>query len=154
MFFDNSDNLPSYYGPGSSHNNLRISRILKCLSEMGLERLNAGFLLHVLNEQSEANELNSWGIRSSMDKWWANCIRNEEERMWIGALIRQVRLAEDGYVFTREEYEQALHRRDQTGRLDNDLEAEAGNDPQEQTLLREPETHPEGPGEGISQTVE
>ncbi|KAJ3509122.1 hypothetical protein NLJ89_g5384 [Agrocybe chaxingu] len=35
----------------ASHNNLRISRILKCLSEMGLERLNAGFLLHVLTEQ-------------------------------------------------------------------------------------------------------
>ncbi|KAF8169261.1 opioid growth factor receptor conserved domain-containing protein [Pholiota molesta] len=85
----------------SSHNNLRISRILKCLSELGLERLNAGFLLHVLNEQSEANELNSWGIRSSMDRWWSNCMRNEEERSWVGNLIRKVRLAEDGFVFTR-----------------------------------------------------
>ena len=39
------------------HNNLRISRIFKCLSELGLERLNAGFILHVLNEQSEHDRL-------------------------------------------------------------------------------------------------
>lgn len=99
----------------SSHNNLRISRILKCLSELGLERLNAGFLLHVLSEQSEANELNSRGIRGSMDRWWANCLRNEQERSWIGDLIRRVR--EEDFLFTREDYEQALERRDQTGHL-------------------------------------
>ncbi|KAL1711012.1 opioid growth factor receptor conserved region-domain-containing protein, partial [Schizophyllum commune] len=58
-----------------SHNNLRISRILKCLSELGLERLNAGFLLHVLSEQSEEDELNTPMLQSSMDRWWANCIR-------------------------------------------------------------------------------
>lgn len=103
---------------GSSHNNLRISRILKCLSELGLERLNAGFLLHVLNEQSESNELTSWGIRGSMDRWWANCIRNEDERTWIGNLIHAVRTSEKGgYVFTRQEYENALLNRSQTGRL-------------------------------------
>ncbi|KAF9483379.1 hypothetical protein BDN70DRAFT_873878 [Pholiota conissans] len=111
----------------SSHNNLRISRILKCLSEMGLERLNAGFLLHILNEQSEANELNSWGIRSSMDRWWANCMRNEEERSWVGDLVRKVRLAEDGFVFTREEYEGALQRRAETGHFGGTLEAEPQN---------------------------
>jgi len=33
--------------PGSFHNYLRVSRILKCLSEMGLERLNAGFIAKV-----------------------------------------------------------------------------------------------------------
>ncbi|CAA7261506.1 unnamed protein product [Cyclocybe aegerita] len=102
---------------GASHNNLRISRILKCLSEMGLERLNAGFLLHVLAEQSEFSELNSWGIRSSMDRWWANCLRNEEERAWIRDLIRRVRLAEDGYVFTRDNYEKILKNRAETGEL-------------------------------------
>lgn len=84
---------------------------------MGLEHLNAGFLLHVLNEQSEANELNSWGIRSSMDRWWSNCLRNEQERTWIGDLIRKVRLAEDGFVFPREAYERALQRRAETGQL-------------------------------------
>ena len=54
---------------GSSHNNLRISRILKCLSILDLERLNAGFLLFVLAEQSEHGELNTPAIRSSMDRW-------------------------------------------------------------------------------------
>ncbi|KAJ8080452.1 hypothetical protein PM082_017285 [Marasmius tenuissimus] len=67
----------------ASHNNLRISRILKCLSELGLEHLNAGFLLHVLNEQSEYQILDTGGIRTSMDRWWANCIRNDAERRWI-----------------------------------------------------------------------
>ncbi|PPQ76388.1 hypothetical protein CVT26_015377 [Gymnopilus dilepis] len=102
----------------SSHNYLRISRILKCLSEMGLERLNAGFLLHVLNEQSEHNELNTRGICNSMDTWWANCLRNEAERSFIGELIRRVRSAdENGYVFTREDYEEALRTRAETGQL-------------------------------------
>ncbi|KAF8964353.1 opioid growth factor receptor conserved region-domain-containing protein [Flammula alnicola] len=140
----------------SSHNNLRISRILKCLSEMGLERLNAGFLLHVLNEQSEANELNSWGIRSSMDRWWANCIRNEEERSWIGDLIRRVRLAEDGFIFTREEYEQALQRRTQTGRLG--IETQELESQEERREGEEPErgaqSQDESFPEGISQPTE
>ena len=108
----------SPHSEGSSHNNLRISRILKCLSEIGLERLNAGFLLHVLNEQSESEELDSWGIRGSMDKWWANCIRDEEERLWIGDLVRKVRSADDGYAFTRQEYKKALGHRAKTGKLD------------------------------------
>ncbi|KIK57209.1 hypothetical protein GYMLUDRAFT_46454 [Collybiopsis luxurians FD-317 M1] len=103
----------------SSHNNLRISRILKCLSEFGLERLNAGFLLHVLSEQSESKELNSAGIRGSMDRWWANCLRNEEERAWIQATISKVRAGKD-FVFTRELYQQALERRLESGRLGED----------------------------------
>ncbi|EDR13275.1 uncharacterized protein LACBIDRAFT_308954 [Laccaria bicolor S238N-H82] len=95
----------------SSHNYLRISRILKCLSELGLEHLNAGFLLHILNEQSEWKELDSRGIRSSMDRWWANCIRNDEERQWIGETIRKVRLQSDEFTFTRDEYEKYLESR-------------------------------------------
>jgi len=101
----------------SSHNYLRISRILKHLSEMGLERLNAGFLLHVLNEQSEHNTLSTPGLRSSMDRWWANCVRNDEEREWIGKMIRKVR-DEEEFVFSRELYEQAMSRREKTGYFD------------------------------------
>ncbi|KAH9936620.1 opioid growth factor receptor conserved region-domain-containing protein [Fomitopsis serialis] len=93
----------------SSHNYLRISRILKCLSILGLERLNTGFLLFILAEQSEHGELNTSGIRSSMDRWWANCVRNEEERKWIGEMIRNVR-EENMYV-------EALNRRKETGKL-------------------------------------
>ena len=84
---------------------------------MGLEHLNAGFLLHVLNEQSESHELNSPGLCNSMDRWWANCIRNEEERLWIGDLIQKVRSAEDNCVFTRQDYEEALQSRAKTGQL-------------------------------------
>ena len=80
---------------------------------MDLERLNAGFLLHVLNEQSEHDELSTSTIRSSMDRWWANCIRDENEREWIGNLIKRVRGGE--LKFTREMYEKALERRQRTG---------------------------------------
>jgi hypothetical protein len=100
---------------GSHHNYLRISRILKHLSEMGLERLNAGFLLHVLSEQSANNLLNAPYLRSSMDRWWANCIRDEPERLFIGQLISQVR--SNTIQFTRNMYEDILERRRRTGRL-------------------------------------
>jgi hypothetical protein len=104
-----------------SHNYLRITRILKCLSELGLEHLNVGFLLHILNEQSEDNgegrtQLNSSNIRNSMDRWWANCLRREEDRKWIGAMIKKVR-REQNFVFTRTMYESAVERKSRTGSL-------------------------------------
>ena len=98
-----------------THNNLRITRILKCLSEMGLEHLNAGFLLHVLNEQSEHGKLYTHAIERSMDTWWANCIRNDEERAWVGETIRKVRNGD--LVFTRQMYEAALEQRKETGKF-------------------------------------
>jgi len=99
----------------SFHNYLRISRILKCLSEMGLEHLNAGFLLHVLNEQSEHGLLNSTALRSSMDRWWINCIRNEKERVWLNHVVASVRCAD--LRFEREVYEEVLKARKSTGFL-------------------------------------
>jgi len=91
----------------SSHNYLRISRILKCLSEMGLERLNAGFLLHVLTEQSEHGQLRRPSLENSMDNWWAGCIRDNSARNLVTQCIRGVR---DGTIitFTRKRYEDAL----------------------------------------------
>lgn len=109
---------------GSLHNNLRISRILKCLSILDLERLNAGFLLFVLAEQSENGELNTLAIRTSMDRWWANCVRNDEERKWIGEMIQDVREGEDG-IWTREKYVEALKRRKETGKLEGISVADA-----------------------------
>ncbi|TCD70882.1 hypothetical protein EIP91_001190 [Steccherinum ochraceum] len=97
----------------SFHNYLRITRILKHLSEMGLEHLNAGFLLHVLNEQSQFGQLRSSRLVGSMDDFWANCIRNDEEREWVGKLIRKVR--DDEFSFTRDLYEDAMKRRKDTG---------------------------------------
>lgn len=102
---------------GKSHNNLRITRILKCLSELGLEHLNAGFLLHVLNEQSENN---SASLRLSMDRWWASCIRDEHERGWVSKAITKVR---SGGPFTREMYETAMRIRQSTGRFPVDMVA-------------------------------
>lgn len=101
------------------HNNLRISRILKCLSELGLEHLNAGFVLHVLNEQSEHAELNTPFIRDSMDRWWANCIRNDREREWVAKVIAKVRSGR--LVFTRQMYEGVLEGRRQTMEFPTEL---------------------------------
>jgi len=98
-----SDKKPFVDLLDSSHNYLRISRILKCLSEMGLERLNAGFLLFVLAEQSEFGELATAGLTNSMDRWWANCLRDEGTRRRIRSVIRQVRSGE--LVYTRVMYE-------------------------------------------------
>ncbi|KAF8073777.1 opioid growth factor receptor conserved region-domain-containing protein [Lyophyllum atratum] len=79
----------------SPHNNLRISRILKSLSEFG-------------TGASERWILAPRPLRANMDRWWANCIRNKEERKRVGDLIRKVRNDDDGYVFTRDMYENAL----------------------------------------------
>jgi hypothetical protein len=79
---------------------------------MGLEYLNAGFLLHVLNEQSEHKNLNTRLLQDSMDRWWANCSRNQAEREWIGLTIKKAR---NGEVFSREQYEASLKRRKELG---------------------------------------
>ncbi|KAF8515691.1 opioid growth factor receptor conserved region-domain-containing protein [Hysterangium stoloniferum] len=100
----------------SFHNYLRITRILKCLSEFGLERLNAGFLLCILNEQSENNELNGGALKNSMDRWWANCIRDEGDRRFVRKVIGRVR---DGQItWTRANYEEALKSRKELGHFE------------------------------------
>jgi len=81
------------------------------MSEFGLEYLNAGFLLHVLCEQSESNQLNKARLRDSMDDYWANCIRDEQDRQWIHSVIEKVRLGSDGYVFTRAMYKDVMEKR-------------------------------------------
>ena len=84
---------------------------------MGLERFNAGFLLHVLSEQSDPDlrELRSRPLYLSMDGWWANCMRDNADREWVLKTIDQVR---DGkIVFTRAMYESALERRRSTGKF-------------------------------------
>ena len=101
---------------GAPHNYLRISRILKCLSEFGLERYNAGFLLFVLAEQSANQQLNTQTIRGSMDRWWANCVRNQDERKWINETIKKARNEPD-FVFSEDAYRDALQRRQKTGSL-------------------------------------
>ncbi|KAH7101846.1 opioid growth factor receptor conserved region-domain-containing protein [Auriculariales sp. MPI-PUGE-AT-0066] len=97
----------------SSHNYLRISRILKHLSIMGLEHLGTGLLLHFLSEQSANNTLNNEGLCSSMDHWWANCVRNAADRAWIAARVSGVRSGSER--FSRAEYAAAVRRRKDTG---------------------------------------
>ena len=82
---------------------------------MGLEHLNGGFLLHLLNEQSEHNSLADAYLIGSMDRWWANCLRNQEERQVIGEAITKVRSGQ--MTFTREMYEDALRQRKEAGTL-------------------------------------
>lgn len=84
--------------------------MLKCLSEFGREHLNYGFILHVLNEQSEHGLLSTSILRDSMDHWWANCIRRARARDWINEKIASVRDedVEEPFVFTREMYEVAI----------------------------------------------
>lgn len=96
---------------------------MKCLSEFGLERLNAGFLLFVLAEQSEHSQINTQTIRSSMDRWWANCLRNEEERAWVNDAIRKART--EDFIFTDEAYREALRRRREKGSLKEGAAEEA-----------------------------
>jgi hypothetical protein len=92
---------------------------------MGLEHLNTGFLLHLLNEQSEHNTLVDAYLLNSMDRWWANCLRNQEERQVIREAITKVRGGQ--MTFTREMYETALKRKTETGILG--IAAEGSGEP-------------------------
>ncbi|CAE6460605.1 unnamed protein product [Rhizoctonia solani] len=96
----------------SSHNNLRITRILKCLSILSYPHYAAPFVLHVLNEQSEHGLLNTLTIQNSLDQWWANCNRNEQERETVGAIVARVRDKTNKWTFTRAMYEQMIHGRE------------------------------------------
>ena len=113
---DLSEDSLTGYRPGAPHNYLRISRILKCLSEFGLEHLNAGFLLFVLSQQSEHRQLCTQMLCNSMDKWWANCVRNEQERKWINEAITRVR-ENPSSVFSEDVYRAILKKRKETAVL-------------------------------------
>lgn len=66
-----------------------------------------------------------------MDRWWANCIRNEGERAFTGELIAEVRSRKK--KFTKEMYHDLLERRRKTGRL-------SWEDKQEQDVPNESNT--------------
>ena len=50
-----------------------------------------------------------------MDRWWANCIRDESERTFVREQIDKVRRREE--VWTRQMYENALKTRKKAGSL-------------------------------------
>jgi len=62
----------------SFHNYLRITRILKCLGEVGLEHFKIHFVKHVLKEIYENKQLTN--CRESCTKYWATVLRIETER--------------------------------------------------------------------------
>lgn len=60
------------------HNYLRITRILKCLGEMGLERYKLPFLVHVGTEILVHSELEN--AKDSLLRYWAPTLRDQKER--------------------------------------------------------------------------
>ncbi|KEP47077.1 opioid growth factor receptor-like protein [Rhizoctonia solani 123E] len=95
----------------AAHNNSRITRILKCLSILSYPHYAAPFVLHVLNEQSEHGQLDTFVLQKSLDGWWANCNRNDQEREAIREIITRIRDKTNNWTFTRAAYEQMIHAR-------------------------------------------
>eukprot|EP01007_Sphenomonas_quadrangularis_P000631 NODE_1481_length_858_cov_185.796044_g1227_i0.p1 GENE.NODE_1481_length_858_cov_185.796044_g1227_i0~~NODE_1481_length_858_cov_185.796044_g1227_i0.p1 ORF type:complete len:199 (+),score=28.11 NODE_1481_length_858_cov_185.796044_g1227_i0:28-624(+) len=62
----------------SSHNYLRITRILKCLGELAYEHYKLPFIMFVLREVYETKELAR--LESSALDFWAGTLRNDNER--------------------------------------------------------------------------
>ncbi|WWD22397.1 hypothetical protein CI109_106888 [Kwoniella shandongensis] len=81
------DNLRS-----RSHNLLRLTRILKHLSEFPttLQPHAAPLVLYFVAAHSEGLlSFEEGSMRGdSMDKWWSNCFRDEEERKEVRGIVR------------------------------------------------------------------
>mmetsp|Transcript_3809 Transcript_3809/g.5775 ORF Transcript_3809/g.5775 Transcript_3809/m.5775 type:complete len:227 (+) Transcript_3809:27-707(+) len=71
----------------SFHNYLRITRILKCLGEMGLERLKAPFVSFVLTQIFEHGQLR--GAARSALEFWLPVIRSDTEKADLFAYVEQ-----------------------------------------------------------------
>lgn len=95
----------------NSHNNLRVTRILKCLSELDLEQYNLPILLFFLLEQARGL-LKNEHLVSSMDTYWINCVRDEAARQVLREAVERVR---QGGTFSVEDYRTMLEHRRQTG---------------------------------------
>eukprot|EP01101_Sappina_pedata_P008312 TRINITY_DN4573_c0_g1_i2.p1 TRINITY_DN4573_c0_g1~~TRINITY_DN4573_c0_g1_i2.p1 ORF type:complete len:310 (-),score=82.31 TRINITY_DN4573_c0_g1_i2:23-838(-) len=62
----------------SFHNYLRITRILKCLGEVGLERYKLPWLRHLVNEIFKEKVLTN--CQTSCTRYWSQVLRDPEER--------------------------------------------------------------------------
>ena len=60
------------------HNFLRITRILKCLGEMGLEHYKVPFLKRMLFEAIESKTLNR--TLQSCKNYWIGVVKDDKER--------------------------------------------------------------------------
>ena len=67
----------------SSHNYMRITRILKCLGELDYEHLKAPFVRFVLHEAIVTGHLEN--TLTSCMNYWVETIRDETERdsLWL-----------------------------------------------------------------------
>ncbi|KAH8921229.1 hypothetical protein BT69DRAFT_1320928 [Atractiella rhizophila] len=101
----------------SSHNNLRISRILKHLNEVTpLKPYAASFLLFVISEQSEHGTLKGRALMNSQERWWNNCLMDAAEREFVNKLYKEA-IKEDKFTFTSETYKEIIDRREKIGKL-------------------------------------
>ncbi|KAL6073107.1 Opioid growth factor receptor [Balamuthia mandrillaris] len=71
----------------SSHNYLRITRILKCLGELGLEHLKSNFLQFFIEEVYETKALKN--CRSSLGNYWIGTIKDDTERARLEGIIEE-----------------------------------------------------------------
>ncbi|CAG5134470.1 unnamed protein product, partial [Candidula unifasciata] len=71
----------------SSHNFLRITRILKCLGELGYEHLKKGFIQFVLREALEHHTLEK--TLSSCRDYWIGTIKDDQDREELYNFIDQ-----------------------------------------------------------------
>lgn len=115
------------------HNFLRISRMLKSLSEFGLERHSVPLLLFLLlesqprtatmslasttknhDENDRGGPLASPALVRSMDRYWSWCLRDDEARQFVQAMIADVRGGK--VALTEREYVAILEHRATTGK--------------------------------------
>eukprot|EP00999_Lentomonas_sp_LEN2_P002532 NODE_416_length_1524_cov_40.155333_g384_i0.p1 GENE.NODE_416_length_1524_cov_40.155333_g384_i0~~NODE_416_length_1524_cov_40.155333_g384_i0.p1 ORF type:complete len:433 (+),score=69.82 NODE_416_length_1524_cov_40.155333_g384_i0:101-1399(+) len=74
----------------SSHNYLRITRMLKCLGEVGLEHLKVPFLLHCADEVFVNLQLTN--IKDALESYWVEVLRDPADmsRQHVKAYLNDV----------------------------------------------------------------
>ena len=85
----NADNWRQQYANliQHPHNNLRITRILKCLGELGLEHLKKPFVLFFLHEVLVTQELKA--LKKSATTFWVGTLRHDADRAEVERFIAQ-----------------------------------------------------------------
>jgi hypothetical protein len=73
------------------HNNLRITRILKCLGEMGLEHFKKPFLMHVLQEVFVTQELEA--LESSATNYFMGTLCRDADAQEVEQFVAEMAVA-------------------------------------------------------------
>jgi Opioid growth factor receptor (OGFr) conserved region len=106
----------------SYHNYLRITRIFKCLCELGQGDYVPSILLFILAEQSENGELDNRELKSSMDRYWVYCMREKQAQACVANAVKWVRNG-DG-EFTMSLYRKIVKRKQTEGTWRFDLQGQ------------------------------